>query len=97
MIVPEAQTVYIDTGSVKWRDSIIYKKIPSETTVNAGIYKARIETDSSSADLDITALGEVLNVSGFINQVCAGPAAGAGLAVLPGGGHLQRASAFADQ
>ena len=78
--MPDPEIVYIDTsldkGTVinhekeyitKWKDSIIYRDKPSLTTIEAKIYKARVETDSSSADLRITSLGEVLDVQGTIN------------------------------
>ena len=60
--------VYIEkVKTLKGKDSIIYKNKPSETTINANQYEARVESNNATADLKITTTGELLDVTGIIN------------------------------
>lgn len=66
-IVELQKPVYIErTKTIKGKDSIIYKYKPSETTITAQQFKTTLEANNANADLTITALGEVLDVSGTI-------------------------------
>lgn len=59
--------VYVQkTETIKGKDTIIYKNVPSETTISAKQYDAVVKTDSSRADLKITTTGELLDVQGTI-------------------------------
>lgn len=60
--------VYVEkTKTIKGKDTVIYKDKPSETTIKANQYKAKIESNNASADLEITTTGELLDVQGIIN------------------------------
>jgi hypothetical protein len=73
----DVKTVYIDTtkAKIKWlkgetktvyKDTIIYKDKPSETTVKAKQYQTEITSSKATAKLDITTTGELLDVKGVI-------------------------------
>ena len=60
--------VYFEkTKTLKGKDSIIYKDVPSETASPARQYKATVKTDSSRADLQIVTTGELIDVKGTIS------------------------------
>jgi len=52
--------------TIKGKDSIIYKDIPSETTTSATQFKTKIQSNKAIANLLITSTGEVLDVQGVI-------------------------------
>lgn len=75
IINPDPEIVYIDTTivkwkrrkpEVKWKDSIVYVKIPSEGTVEANKFSSTLISNSAIAELSIISTGKVLDVKGTI-------------------------------
>jgi len=52
--------------TVKGKDSIIYREVHNDTTIEAKEYRTELESDSAKADLKILTTGELLDVSGTI-------------------------------
>lgn len=62
------ERVYVEkTKTIKGRDTIIYKDKPSEATIKANLYEAKVESNNATAELEITTTGELLDVRGIIN------------------------------
>lgn len=66
-IKKEKMPVYVERlKTVKGKDSIVYREIPTETTEEANIYMTTLKSNKATAELNITALGDVLDVKGVI-------------------------------
>jgi len=53
--------------TVKGKDSIIYREVANDTTIEAREYKTELESDSAKAKLSILTTGELLDVKGTIS------------------------------
>lgn len=59
--------VYLDKIiTEKGKDSIIYRDVPSETTIEAKQYTTELFSNDATADLKITTTGELIDISGVI-------------------------------
>jgi len=59
--------VYVErVKPVKGKDSLIYVDKPTDTSIKAKQYKTTLKSNDSSAELEITTTGELLDVSGVI-------------------------------
>jgi len=61
------KTVYIERLKTIKKDTIIYKDQPDSTTIKANQYSTKLESNNSTAELQITTTGELLDVQGIIN------------------------------
>ncbi|MFV9552095.1 hypothetical protein [Algibacter sp. PT7-4] len=76
VLIQELEPVYIDTGStkyikgktvIKWRDSLVFVKKPTNTSLKIRRFKSILNSNNASANLDIFSSGEVVHVDGTIN------------------------------
>lgn len=51
----------------KGKDSIVYVKEPSDTSITANQYKTTLKANNATANLNITTTGELLDVTGTID------------------------------
>jgi hypothetical protein len=66
-VISEPKTVYINKyKTIKGNDSIVYVSKTDSTTVKANQYDTKLESNNATADLKITVIGELLDVSGII-------------------------------
>lgn len=60
-------TRYVErVKNIRGRDTIIYREVPTDNTIEAKEYKARIETDSAYADLRAVVSGTLWSLNGTI-------------------------------
>ena len=52
--------------TVKGKDSVVYVKLPNDSTIKANQYQTTLKSNNAEADLSITTTGQLLDVSGII-------------------------------
>lgn len=67
-VISQPKLVYVEKiKTEKGKDSIIYVKEPSDTSIKANQYTTKLTSNNATADLKITTTGELLGVQGTID------------------------------